>query len=106
MAQSVLQQLKKLDDERNKLIAGAKAEAMDEVNKALAELNSLGFSYKIVEGSATKAKGTARSQKDAPCKICNFKTSPLHDARAHRSQDKKKAFTEAELAARGMMRVS
>ena len=72
MAQSVLQQLKKLDDERNKLIAGAKAEAMDEVNKALAELNALGFNYRVVGGGGTQAEGRNSHSKRCPLPDLRF----------------------------------
>ena len=103
MALSPLQKLKQLDDERSKILAGAKQEALDGANEAIGALNALGFSYRLVEGGrgAGARKGT-RTPKDAPCPVCGFKTSPLHDGRAHRTH--KAAFTEAELKERGMRR--
>lgn len=85
----------------------AKEEALEKANEAVASLNALGLEYRLVNGAepaarVTKAAGkTTASTKgmvrDAPCSICGFKTSPPHDARAHRGQTKKKAFTAAEL---------
>ena len=53
------------------------------------------INYRIWKGKEGKdARGAIR---DAPCKVCGFKTSPAHDRRAHHSQRKKRAFTVAEL---------
>lgn len=100
MALSPLQKLKQLDDERTKILAGAKAEALSGANEAVAALNALGFSYRLVEGGRAGARKGTRTPKDAPCPVCGFKTSPLHDGRAHRTH--KAAFTEADLRERGM----
>lgn len=107
---SVLEKLKALDEQRAKLLDGAKTEALEKAEKAIAELNELGFHYQLVEGPLPSAKLPKSSQpkrhaKDAPCPICNFKTDPLHDGRAHRSQDAKKPFTAAELAEKGLKKV-
>jgi len=102
---SVLEKLKALDEQRSKLLEGAKAEALDKANKAIEELNALGFHYILTEegsGRGKKASGIRRPMKDEACPICKFKTSPLHDGRAHRSQEKKKPFTQAELAEKGL----
>jgi hypothetical protein len=101
----ILEKLRQLDEQRSKILDEAKAEALANARKALDELNSLGFNYALTEeggGKAKKALGIKRAMKDSPCPICKFKTQPLHDARAHRSQEAKKPFTKAELADRGL----
>ena len=57
MAMSPLQKLKQLDDERSKILAGAKQEALEGANDAVAALNALGFSYRLVEGALTALLG-------------------------------------------------
>ncbi len=105
---NVLDQLKALDEQRAQLISDAKEESLTKANAAIEELNSLGFSYRLVEGGTGRAggrKGT-RSVKDAACPVCNFKTDPPHDRRKHRAQgDDKVPFTNAELADLGLSRV-
>lgn len=105
---SVLDQLKKLDEQRAKLMADAKAEALAKAEAAVADLNAIGFSYRLVEGDgAPKAKRQQR-QKDPnePCKTCNFVTAPPHDSRRHRAQgEAKKPFTVKELEALGLKKV-
>lgn len=106
---SVLEQIRGLKEQQEKLLEAAKAEALETAQKAIAELNDLGFSYRLTQGQEggrnTKPAAPKRQQKDAPCPICGFKTDPLHDGRAHRSQKVKKAFTPAELAERDMTKV-
>jgi len=98
MAITTLEQLKSLDNQRSKLLEGAKTEAMEKVREALADLNLLGFHYEISEGGKS-ARRSVRERKDEPCPICKFKTTPPHDGRRHRSQGaKKKPFTNQELA--------
>jgi hypothetical protein len=50
---SVLEKLKALDAQRAQLLEGAKKEALDNAEKAVAELNELGFHYSLVEGAST-----------------------------------------------------
>jgi uncharacterized protein (UPF0335 family) len=50
---SVLEKLKVLDAQRAELVEGAKQEALDKAEKAIADLNSLGFDYRLVEGTIT-----------------------------------------------------
>ena len=112
---SVLEKLKALDAQRAQLLDGAKKEALDTAEKAVAELNELGFHYSLVEGAATtstpraprKAASQApkRQARDIPCPICKFKTTPHHDGRMHRSQKIKKAFTVEELMEKGLTKV-
>ncbi len=104
MANTALDQIKKLDDQRNKLLDGARHEALARAQEAIDDLNTLGFNYVVVE-EVTRSKGarkSVREKKDAPCPICNFKTNPPHDGRRHRSQgNKKSAFSNQELAGMG-----
>jgi hypothetical protein len=107
----ILAKLKDLDDQRSKIVEEAKAEALRNLHEAIAALNSLGFHYTLKEGSGpqkvgtSKPEGIKRQTKDADCPICHFKTSPLHDGRAHRSQPTKKPFTAAELTEKGLAKV-
>jgi hypothetical protein len=109
---SVLEELKALDAQRAQLLEGAKKEALDKVERALAELNELGFDYTLVEGASTaraprKAASQApkRQARDLPCPICNFKTTPHHDGRMHRAQKTRKPFTVEELMEKGLTKV-
>jgi hypothetical protein len=108
MADTSIARIKQLDQERAQLIASARKEAYDRAKSAIADLSALGFNYRLMEGSKeskrTARKGTGFVQ-DAPCPVCKFKTSPLHDARKHRGQGKRKrAFTPAELKEMGLER--
>jgi hypothetical protein len=111
---TVLKKLKALDAQRAQLLEGAKKEALDNAEKAVAELNELGFDYRLVEGasaSPARAPRKATSQapkrqaRDLPCPICHFKTTPHHDGRMHRSQKTKKAFSVEELMEKGLTKV-
>jgi hypothetical protein len=110
---SVLDKLKALDDQRTKLLEDAKKEALDKAHEAIADLNALGFNYTLVEGSGTstarrpprersESEAPKRQARDLPCPICEFRTTPHHDGRAHRSQEPKKPFTEEELVEKGL----
>jgi hypothetical protein len=113
---SVLENLKALDAQRAQLLEGAKKEALDNAEKAVAELNELGFHYILTEGAtASTLPGRAphkaasqtpkRQARDLPCPICEFKTTPHHDGRMHRSQKTKKPFTVEELMERHLAKV-
>ena len=114
---SVLEKLKALDEQRAQLLEGAKKEALDNAERAVADLNNLGFDYRLVVGASASTTSTARAPRkaashapkrqarDLPCPICHFKTSPHHDGRMHRSQKTKKPFTVEELMERGLSRV-
>jgi hypothetical protein len=110
---SVLEQLKALDEQRAKLLEGAKKEALDKAEKAVAELNELGFDCSLVEGGSTArsprkaaTEAPTRQARDLPCPICKFKTTPHHDGRMHRSQKTKKPFTVEELMEKGLAKVA
>jgi hypothetical protein len=113
---TVLEKLKALDAQRAPLLEDAKKEALENAEKAVAELNELGFHYSLVEGASVSApspraprKSTSQAPKrqtrDVPCPICHFKTTPHHDGRMHRSQKTKKPFTIEELMERGLTKV-
>ena len=115
---TVLEKLKALDAQRAQLLDDAKKEALDNAEKAVAELNELGFHYTLTEGasvststpraprkSASQAQAPKRQARDLPCPICHFKTMPHHDGRMHRSQKTKKPFTVEELMERHLAKV-
>jgi hypothetical protein len=113
---SVLEKLKALDAQRAQLLEDAKKEALDNAEKAVAELNELGFHYTLTEGASTpsasaraprKAASQApkRQARDLPCPICHFKTMPHHDGRMHRSQKSKHPFTVEELMEKHLAKV-
>lgn len=86
---TVLEQIKKLDEQRAALLDNAKAEALTKVNSALETLNSLGFTYSLSE---TAGKPKSKKPVD-PTKPCSYCGKPGHDARFHRAEiiAKKKA---------------
>jgi hypothetical protein len=112
---TVLEKLKALDAQRAQLLEGAKKEALDSAEKAVAELNELGFHYTLTEGASTSSTPRAprkasvqapkRQARDLPCPICHFKTTPHHDGRLHRSQMSKKPFSVEELMERHLTKV-
>jgi hypothetical protein len=115
---TVLEKLKALDAQRAQLLEDAKKEALDNAEKAVAELNELGFHYTLTEGATTspstaraprkstsKTQAPKRQARDLPCPICHFKTMPHHDGRMHRSQKSKKPFTVEELMERHLAKV-
>jgi hypothetical protein len=113
---TVLEKLKALDAQRAELLEDAKKEALENAEKAVAELNELGFHYTLTEGAtmtstAARAPRKAASQapkrraRDQACPICEFKTSPRHDGRMHRSQKTKNPFTVEELMEKGLTKM-
>ena len=74
MAKSALEQVKELDEQKQALVGKAKEEALAKATEAIEELKALGFNYRLWKGKEGKdARGAIR---DAPCKVCGFKTSP------------------------------
>jgi hypothetical protein len=114
---TTLEKLKALDEQRAQLLEGAKKEALDNAERAVADLNELGFHYSLVEGASStsparaprktssQAQAPKRQARDLPCPICHFKTTPHHDGRMHRSQKTKKPFTVEELMERQLTKV-
>ena len=114
---TVLEKLKALDAQRAQLLDDAKKEALDNAEKAVAELNELGFHYTLTEGASASTASPARAPRspashapkrqarDVPCPICHFKTTPHHDGRMHRAQKSKKAFSVEELMEKHLAKV-
>ena len=110
---TTLQQLKKLDEERTKLLEGAKADALARAEEAINELTALGFDYELVEPAKETARKTRAVRKGVvpdhhpkgTCPICEYATKPPHDKRSHKSQQKKRPFTADELDQRSLVRV-
>ena len=108
-----LEKLKVLDAQRAQLLEDAKKEALDNAERAVAELNELGFHYTLTDGAssqraprkAPQTQAPKRQARDLPCPICHFKTTPHHDGRMHRSQKTKKPFTLEELMERHLAKV-
>jgi hypothetical protein len=113
---TVLEKLRALDAQRAQLLEGAKKEALENAERAVAELNELGFHYSLTEGATaststpraprkTASDAPKRQARDLPCPICHFKTTPHHDGRMHRSQKTKKPFTVEELMEKHLAKV-
>jgi hypothetical protein len=112
---SALEKLKALDLQRAELLEGAKKEAFDNAEKAVAELNELGFHYTLTERASptlparaprkAASQASKRQARDVPCPVCHFKTTPHHDGRMHRSQKSKKPFTAEELMEKHLAKV-
>ena len=108
---TALQQIKKLDEERAKLLERAKADALARAEEAINELTALGFDYELAEPAREAARKTRTVRTGlvpdhhpkGTCPICEYATKPPHDKRSHKSQKKKRPFTDEELATRGMM---
>jgi len=108
MSTNVLERLRSLEHEKHSLLEQAKEDAMEQLNSAIELLSSIGIHYKpvLIEPKKGTKKKSRRTISDKPCSVCEFKTSPPHDARHHRSQgDHKQAFTDDELQERGLVRV-
>jgi hypothetical protein len=66
---TVLEKLKALDAQRAQLLEGAKKEALENAEKAVAELNELGFHYTLTEGaSAPSTTSPARAARKSSSK--------------------------------------
>jgi hypothetical protein len=118
---TVLDKIKKLDTDRAKLdearkglLDTAKAELLAQGQTVIAELKSLGFTYSLTEPAKKahhkplKGDGTVRERvtpEGKVCPICAWATNPVHDRRAHRWQEVKGPFTEAELQERSLVRL-
>ena len=114
---TVLEKLKALDAQRAQLLDAAKQEALESAEKAVAELNELGFHYSLVEGATAStalparaprkavAHAAKRQARDIPCPICQFRTTPHHDGRMHRKQTTKRPFNVEELMEKHLAKV-
>jgi hypothetical protein len=110
---SALEKIKALDAQRAQLLEGAKKEALDNAERAVAELNELGFHYTLSESPTSTQRAPRkvashapkRQARDLPCPICHFKTTPHHDGRMHRSQKTKKPFTTEDLMEKHLTKI-
>jgi uncharacterized protein (UPF0335 family) len=78
-----LEKLKKLDDERNKLIEATKAGILSAIQDHLAALAGLGFDYQLVaRGARARRRASAESKPSGRvCSVCgqsghNSRTCP------------------------------
>src|SRR2546430_2581929 len=62
--QTALQQIKKLDEERAKLLESAKADALARAEEAINELIALGFDYELAEPARETARKTRIARKE------------------------------------------
>lgn len=110
-----------------------KAQLLDRIHGDIAQLKRLGHFYSLVPTAKMQRGGKAAMLRaelkagmndgktpgsrgigfvaDKICRVCGFKTAPLHDARRHRAvqlnsgkMKTPRRFTEAELAELGMQR--
>ena len=111
---TTLQQLRKLDEERAKLLESAKTDALARAEEAVNELTALGFGFELVEPARETASRKTRTARKASapnhhpkgtCPICQYATNPPHDRRSHKSQQKKRPFSSEELNERSLVRV-
>jgi hypothetical protein len=65
-------------------------------------LKGLGFRGRTPKALNASKANARTGLSDEPCSICDFQTDPPHDGRSHRSQTKKKPFTEEELEEKGL----
>jgi hypothetical protein len=74
-------------------------------------LTALGFAYELVEPTRETTPRKTRTVRKGlvpdhhpkgTCPICDYATKPPHDKRSHKSQQKKRPFTDKELAERRM----
>ena len=62
---TVLEKLKALDAQRAQLLEGAKTEALDNAEKAVFELNQLGFHYTLTEDATSTARAPRKATSQA-----------------------------------------
>lgn len=112
MQKSAIQEINELKAQLESKTGQAKTEALDKANSAIGLLRELGIDDDTIL-KELGFKGRAKAQeskegrppKDEPCSICNFRTDPAHDGRAHRGQTKKKAFSAEELEEKALTRL-
>jgi hypothetical protein len=61
VAKNVLDQIRALEEQKQKLLNEAREAALANANAAIAELNELGFNYRLVDGSGTRTPSTRTS---------------------------------------------
>lgn len=107
MTMSPLNQLKALEKQKARILGSAKAELLQRIERDIEQLNELGFNYVLSDKRHAKTRANGRYLKvtSKPCSICGFETIKPHDARSHRWQKPKAAFSEKDLSDRGLRRV-
>lgn len=102
-----IDKLKQLDAERQALIESVKEEHLQVIDAAIKALAEIGLYYEVIVVSdvAPKTAKQVRTKKGGPCKECKFETLPPHDGRAHRKQNPKAPFSDAELKKLGLKRI-
>lgn len=101
-------QLKQIEDLRHTAIAELETmlkEAQGHVDRIQEELDQLtSAGTRAGKKKASKTPKKRQIDPDKPCSICKFATVPNHDARKHRGQQDKKAFTVKELGNLGFQK--
>lgn len=106
MTNSVLEQIKELEEQKTALADEAKKEAVAQAQAAVDVLGALGYQYTLVREDKQKKtstrRGTRKPRLDRDCTICKYQTNPPHDARLHRGQTEKAPFSDDELGEKGL----
>ena len=74
-----LERLKKLDEERGRLLDGMKGGLIAAIRENLASLRELGFNYELVAAGA--ASSSPRRERKAGGRICSICHKPGHNSR-------------------------
>ena len=112
MQKSVIEEIKELKAQLESKTERAKTEAFDKASEAIGFLRELGLHNDAIlkelgfrGREAAKGSREGGPPKKEPCPICQFRTDPPPDGRAHRGQTKKKPFTAEELETKGLTKV-
>jgi len=100
-----LAQLEALKQEAIAELESVLQAAQEHVERVQAELDELTGGTGTRGGKKPLVKTAKRViDPNKPCSICGFATVPNHDARKHRAQEEKKAFTAKELSNLGLQK--
>jgi hypothetical protein len=116
MPKSAIDEIKELKAQLQSKREAAATEALEKAREGVTVLRELEIDDDTIlkglgfRGRTPKALNASEASKanartglsDEPCSICDFQTDPPHDGRSHRSQTKKKPFTEEELEEKGL----
>jgi hypothetical protein len=75
-----LDKLKKLDDERAKLLESSKSALLNSISDNLAALSDLGFHYELVASGGRRSR-SARSSDKPSGRVCSICGQPGHNSR-------------------------
>jgi hypothetical protein len=81
---TVLEKLKALDAQRAELLEGAKKEALDNAEKAVAELNKLGLNYSLTEGQHQQRERRVKPLQKLKPQSAKRETFPARSATSKR----------------------